>query len=157
NTSTPASDLYYTWYYGDGTSDTATNPHHVYYSSGDYTVRLMITNTKCVDSSIQSFTLTNLINAGFTALPDSYLCQGKPVTFTNTSTGGSTLNYEWYFGDGYTSTTPDNVHIYYNSGIYDAILVVSNYVPCYDTVKKILQVDSMSAISFSMTDSVFCR
>jgi len=158
NYSAPPADLYYTWYYGDGTSDTVTNPSHVYYSSGTFTIKLMITNTKCIDSSFQTITLGNLINAGFTADPDSFLCQGKPVTFTNTSSGGSTaLNYNWYFGDGYTSTTTSPVHVYLDAGLYNAILVVSNYVPCYDTVEKTLQVDSMSAISFSMTDSVFCR
>ena len=155
NHSAPASDLTYIWYFGDGSTDSSTNPTHIYYTPGTFTVKLLITNTRCYDSSKQNITLDNLIVAGFTAVPDSFLCQGSPVTFTNTSLG-TLLNYTWYFGDGTTASTTNAVHVYPNMGTYDVMLVVTNYIPCHDTVSKILMVDSMSAISVTATDSVLC-
>ena len=70
NTSTPPADLTYTWGFGDGgTGSTLTNPVHVYTLPGTFTIKLYITNTKCVDSSIQSLPITNLVKAGFTSVP----------------------------------------------------------------------------------------
>lgn len=156
NHSWPASDLTYIWNFGDGTpADTSTNPTHIYYTPGTFTITLHITNTRCYDSSKQNITLTNLIVAGFTAVPDSFLCQGKPVTFTNTSLGTS-LSYIWYFGDGNTATTTNTAHTYLYTGTYDVMLVVTNYVPCHDTASIKLTVDSMSAISVKASDSVLC-
>jgi len=155
NYSWPAPDLTYIWNFGDGTTSTDINPVHIYTVPGTYTIALYITNTKCFDTSKQSVTLNNLIFAGFTAVPDSFLCQGTPVVFTNTSTGIS-LSYNWYFGDGATATTTNATHVYPNSGTYNVMLVVTNYVPCSDTVTKTLAVDSMSAISIQVSDSVLC-
>ena len=155
NYSWPASDLTYIWDFGDGGSSTATNPTHIYHTPGTITVKLLITNTRCYDSSKQNIELKNLIVAGFTETPDSFLCQGSPVVFTNNSLGTS-LNYTWSFGDGATATTTDATHIYNNTGTYDILLVVTNYVPCSDTVIKSITVDSMSYIGIKATDTVMC-
>jgi gliding motility-associated-like protein len=155
NTSWPASDLTYKWYFGDGGTSTATNPVHIYYTPGTYTIKLVITNTKCYDSTTQTITLNNLINAAFTTTPDSFVCQGSPVNFTNGSLGTS-LSYVWSFGDGTTNTTTNPVHTYKNSGVYKVILSVSNYVPCFDTAITTLEVDSISTVSIKATDSVIC-
>jgi len=156
NSSWPASDLTYIWSFGDGDSSTAINPMHIYYSPGTYNIVLNITNTKCIADTTESVTLTNLINAGFTSDPAAYVCQKSPVVFTNTSTGTS-LNYTWIFGDEITDHTRDVTHTYNNTGVYNVILAVSNYVPCYDTVKETLAVDSISAISINATDTTICE
>ncbi len=155
NTSTPASDLTYHWDFGDGTASVATNPVHTYTTPGILKVKLIITNTKCFDSSIQNITLDNLMTAGFTDKPDSFLCQGKDVAFTNLSSGTS-LKYLWSFGDGFTDNAANPLHTYYNTGIYKIQMVVANYVPCYDTVTKYMAVDSVSFISVQATDTVLC-
>jgi gliding motility-associated-like protein len=156
NSSWPASDLTYIWSFGDGDSSTAVNPTHIYYSPGTYNIVLNITNTKCIADTTESVTLTNLINAGFTSDPAAYVCQKSPVVFTNTSTGTS-LNYTWIFGDEITDHTRDVTHTYNNTGVYKVMLAVSNYVPCYDTVKETLAVDSISAISITATDTTICE
>lgn len=61
----------------------------------------------------------------------SYSVTGLDVTFTNTSTGGTT--YLWDFGDGTTSTDPDPVHTYAGQNTYNVTLIVSNGV-CSDTI-----------------------
>ena len=156
NTSSPASDLTYFWDFGDGGTSAVTNPVHIYYLPGVFNVKLIITNTKCFDSLTQSVNVDNLIKAGFNAVPDSFLCQGKPVTFTNTSSG-TALQYTWIYGDGVLDHTLNTVHVFTNSGVYNVKLAVTNFVPCHDTASMVLSVDSISAISMKLTDSVFCR
>ena len=156
NTSWPASDLTYTWYWGDGTTSTATNPTHVYTTPGVYDIKLVITNTRCIDSITKSINLDNLVNAHFTANPDSFVCIGRPVTFTNTSLGTS-LNYNWVFGDGTTSGATNYVHTYTTPGIYNVVLAVSNFVPCFDTASKVLEVDPISGVGLASSDSVLCK
>ncbi len=156
NTSMPASDLSYVWTFGDGTNSTETNPSHIYYLPGTYTVNLTITNTKCYDSIKESFSLNNLIRASFNAAPDSFACTGTLITFTNTSLG-TLLRYVWSFGDGATDTNLNTSHTYHNTGIYDVKLIVTNYIPCHDTAVMPFSVDSISSISINTTDSVICE
>ncbi|MCD6011214.1 MAG: domain containing protein [Flavipsychrobacter sp.] len=156
NKSWPASDLSYTWSFGDGGISAATHPIHVYYSPGTFDIKLIITNTRCYDSITKSITLNNLINAGFNAVPDSFICQGESVALTNTSLGVD-MRYVWLFGDGATATTLNASHIYPNTGKYNVKLAVTNYVPCFDTATRLLEVDSISVISMKATDSVICK
>ena len=156
NMSWPASDLTYRWFFGDGDSSHAINPTHIYYHPGIDTIKLYITNTKCFRDTAEWVVLNNLINAGFTSTPDSFVCQGTPVTFTNTSTG-TLLNYTWAFGDQTYAATTNATHTYFKTGTYNVFLAVSNYVPCFDTARETFTVDSISAISMTATDSATCN
>ncbi len=49
----------YTWYFGDGTTSTATNPSHTYTTLGTYSVKLVAMGGSCGNDSI---TKTNLIS-----------------------------------------------------------------------------------------------
>ncbi len=49
NASTSTGPLYYIWEFGDGYSDTATNPKHIY-QQGIYTATLYADNHVCTDS-----------------------------------------------------------------------------------------------------------
>jgi PKD repeat protein len=49
---------------------------------------------------------------------------GSVVTFTNTSSGGTSLL--WNFGDGTTSTSSNPVHVYAVNGQYHASLIIFN-------------------------------
>ncbi len=156
NKSWPASDLSYQWYFGDGGTSTAVHAVHVYTSPGTFDIKLVITNTKCYDSLTKTITITNLINAKFNAVPDSFLCQGDQVVFTNTSLGVD-MKHTWIFGDGTTANTVDAAHVYNNTGVYNVRLAVTNYVPCFDTAIRVIAVDSISEISIKATDSVICK
>ncbi|MBL7690652.1 MAG: PKD domain-containing protein [Flavipsychrobacter sp.] len=155
NTSTPAADLTYTWTFGDGSVSTVTNPQHIYTLPGNYDVTLVITNTRCVDSISKKIAITNIVKAGFTNVPDSFVCTGVPVTFTNTSLGFQ-LKYAWTFGDGKTDTVADPVHVYNRTGTYKIVMALSNNVPCRDTARAVMTVDSISDVSIKLTDSVLC-
>ena len=156
NTSVPAAELSYRWYFGDGSTDISPDPVHIYYTSGSFTVRLIVTNTRCYDSTQVTLNLDNLIHAAFTTTPDSFVCQGSPVNYLNGSSGTALTNV-WLFGDGTTASAVNPVHSYVNSGQYMIQLAISNWVPCYDTARKMLTVDTDTKISILVTDTTVCR
>lgn len=153
NSSTPASELQYVWSFGDGTSDTARNPKHAF-PQGTYTVTLTITNGACTRTSSMVVPLIHPLDAVFSASP-VLLCQRGPVTFTNTSVGTSNT-YKWYFGNGATDVVSDPVYTYTNTGIYNAMLVATDFIGCHDTAIVPIEVDSIAAIKVDVTDTIFC-
>ncbi len=149
--------LYYIWEFGDGTSDTATNPFHVF-AQGIYTVTLIATNHVCTDSFKLKDSLIHPLIAAFTDSP-VIVCQGSPITFTNNTTLASTppLSYLWNFRDGGTSNAINPTYTFNRTGTYNVQLIAANFVPCYDTAYSTVLVDSSSPIQIAITDSVFCR
>lgn len=161
NLSTPTSTLaplFFRWYFGDGGTDTSRNPMHVYYHTGTapYTIKLIITNTHCVDSVMASIVLPEKVNANFYSNAGAYICQGTQVNFRDTSTGIG-LTWLWNFGDGATSTGKDPSHIYPNTGTYVVTLISTDNVPCKDTISQTVIVDSTSEVSLFASDTVLCR
>jgi gliding motility-associated-like protein len=152
NHSTSTGPLHYVWDFGDGQTDTATNPYHVY-GAGTYTVRLLATNHACSDTMTMTFTLGHPLEAIFAADP-IIVCQNDPVAFANTSIGAT--GYEWSFGDGATDVTATPTHAYQNTGQYKVQLIASNTIPCYDTAYATIQVDTISGVKMSLTDTVIC-
>lgn len=53
-------------------------------------------------------------------------------TFTDQSTGAST--WDWYFGDGNTSSNQNPINVYTTTGFYNVSLVVTNAAGCSDSI-----------------------
>jgi Zn-dependent metalloprotease len=108
NTSSNATNA--TWYFGDNTTSTQTNPSHTYTAPGLYTVSLAV-NSACGNDST---TQVSYINVNPPALPvsggDPSSCSAQ--SFTLTATGNGSL--EWFtqssggtpVGSGTSYTTP---------------------------------------------------
>jgi len=117
------------WSFGDGSaSNDCQTPSHTYLSPGSYTVILTVSGpggsgTKTLNSYVTVAT-SSLPVADFTASPTS---GQEPLTviFTKLSTG----NYDtavWSFGDGSTSSDPQNPsHVYTTTGVYTVTLTIS--------------------------------
>lgn len=145
----------YTWAFGDGSSDTAKNPAHIYSVQGSYSVTVYaIDSANCVDSAKQSFDLIHPIKSVFTATP-TIICQNQPVTFTNSSIGIDS-SFVWYFGNGVTDSNTNTSYTFTNTGVYTVSLVVKDFAPCYDTSKTVIYVDSNSSIRMDLSDTVLC-
>jgi len=145
----------YQWTFGDGTSDTNTNTTHIYYTQDTFDVQLTVYNGKCSDSVMQRIRLIHPLHASFIATP-ALVCQGSVVTFTNTSVD-SNGTYMWFFGNGATATTTNATYTYLNTGVYNVMLIVTDFVPCRDTAYATISVDTISAISIALTDTVICE
>jgi subtilisin-like proprotein convertase family protein len=75
----------------------------------------------------------------------SFTHTGAPsVQFYNTAS--TTYTYQWYFGDGGSSTTQNPLHVYAANGVYNVTLIVSS--PCgSDTTTQILNITSVGVES----------
>ena len=163
NNSFPATDLTYTWDFGDGGTSTEINPIHVYTNTtgASYVVKLYATNTRCIDSMLRTVNLNHFLKTDYSSNPAEFVCQTDPITFTNLSVGTG-VDYTWYFADGGSVTTTDAVHTYTNMGTYTTILVghnVTEGVHCYDTTRRSVVVDSNSILTLSVSGdaTAICR
>lgn len=125
----------YKWVFGDGTTSTAATPTHTYNGTGTYTVTLVYTTiTGCTDSVVMTDAVKVGIkpHAAFTLNPTT-VCAFQPITFTDNSTG-TVDQWFWTFGDGGTSSQPNPVYQYSDTGYFHVQLIVFNNT-CPDTVQ----------------------
>ncbi len=124
------------WYFGDGSTSTATSPTHTYSVGGIYTVTLECTgNTGCVSSMTKTALVTvTSPQVVFNASPRV----GCPPLTSNfsTATPPSPLTYLWNFGDGASSTSSNPSHTYTTSGTFDVTLTVTDAIGCTNTVTR---------------------
>ncbi len=133
------------WNLGNGQtpSNTNGNPFAVNYTpAGSYTVQLTTTSDNgCISlPTTQSVTVNALPLADF-ALPATPVCMpGGAATFTNQTNiaGGSTLSYQWSFGDGNTSAQTNPSNTYPSIGSYSVMLIATAASGCVDTVIKMM-------------------
>lgn len=153
NSSTGANS--YFWMWGDGFTDTTTNPGHTYNSAGTYTVTLVASNNGCKDTLTRTnYVTVQLPHADFYP---TFQCSSRlSYTFLDSSIGANT--YLWDFGDGNTSTTAGNVtHTYTTPGYYNVQLKVYNTLTgCYDTITKKISAIPVTTPSFSAADTTLC-
>ena len=159
STGTSTSSLYL-WRFGDGDTSTIQNPVHSYLSSGNYSVKLEVTDTAgvgCFDSITSVIIVpgngtTCLLSASFTQSSS-----GLTASFVNTSTGiTSTPFYMWSFGDATPSVTTVNpTHTYANAGTYNVDLIVSDSSGCIDTAYSTIVVAPLPCpITSTFTETI---
>ena len=144
----------YQWDFGDGSSSILPAPSHVYPVQGLYIVKLYAHSFTCVDSNIQTIDLRHKDSSAF-SITSPLLCQGQSTAFTNNSVA-TTPSYLWNFGDGTTSVSLSPTHTYLHTGTYLVSLIVSDFVPCYDTATQIVTVDSAGSLNMSLSDTTLC-
>ncbi|MEL6132571.1 MAG: PKD domain-containing protein, partial [Bacteroidota bacterium] len=162
NTSTgPVALASYEWNFGlSGGSSTLASPSFIYADTGSYTVSLVVEDVNgCRDTIVRTdYIRVSEPVAEFTAT-STQLCEGEQVTFTNTSTGDTTLiSYAWDFGDGTTATGAPVQHIYATNGTYTVRLIIENIVGCRDTIVKtnFIQVADGPNAQFTLSSPADC-
>ena len=125
------------WNFGDGLTDTATNPVHTFSSAGIYPITL-ITSTLCdADTVTQLVDLSDVIfphsDFSFAVAPCSL---SIPIINHSQNSGG----YVWNFGDGETDTLPNPVHTYSSSGTFLISLITKSSCGT-DTMVKAMTTD----------------
>ncbi len=133
NTSTPIPPSA-TWDYGDGTSSNSIDGSKSYASPGTYIVKMVANFGACLDSISKSITILPKPIASFTASTTG-ACQ-PPLTTTFTATTPGAVSYNWDFGDGSTANIANPTHTYTAYGSYDVTLIITNSSGCSDTLKK---------------------
>lgn len=120
------------WDFGDGQMiSNAQNPTHTYQKPGVYNVQMVAFNAAGSDTISKLLNMNGVLYGGF-SLPDS-IFRWDPVQFYDSSQVAT--SWQWYFGDGNTSSVQNPTHTYTNAGTYFLTLVVSN-PSCTTTVNQ---------------------
>ncbi|MGN6618342.1 MAG: PKD domain-containing protein [Ilyomonas sp.] len=133
----------YEWDFGDGTQSTDITPEHIYTQPGTYTVKLKVTSVRgCTDSfeMKRAVSIGEVPKANFSASPLD-ACAQTAIQFTDQSQGTIT-NWNWFFGDGGTSTAQNPLYQFTDTGYFKVRLIVANNA-CKDT----LDIDSLVHLS----------
>jgi len=134
----------YLWDFGDGTSDTASNPAKMY-GIGSYSVKLIATTS---DGCTDTLTIPNYIHvyhapiAQFSVSPAANVplfLRDANFQFSNSSVNAS--SFWWDFGDSTFTTASDPSHQYTSTGNYTVTLFAYDG-SCFDS----------ASVSFLMVD-----
>ncbi|RYZ99472.1 MAG: PKD domain-containing protein [Sphingobacteriaceae bacterium] len=159
----PNGILSYQWNFGDGNTATGQTVNHTYHNSGNYTVRLIITDAAgCKDTAtLENYIRVNGPKANFNAaVPGS--CLQSVVSFNDLSTTdgiNAITEWIWNFGDGNTQTftAAPFTHAYNNAGVYNVSLTVKDAAGCSASLTKTNHIIiSKPVASFVTADTVSC-
>lgn len=126
------------WNFGDLNGSISQQPSHLYNAPGYYDVTLTIESSNgCVDSVTQNISVNAVPDASFNmvGLPD---CTPVLAYFSDNSSG--TVNWQWSFGDGASSSLQSPSHNYIAGGSYSVNHIVITANGCSDTASMQVQV-----------------
>jgi gliding motility-associated-like protein len=133
------SNVTYSWDFGDGNTDTTTNPTHVYTIEGTFNVCLTVFDEFGCQSVICNQIVIGNPVANFIAVSSYEAC--PPATFTFNNNSDNEISYQWYVYNSdsvavdsstleipsFTLTIPD---------LYDVELIVTSASGCMDTMLR---------------------
>lgn len=112
-----------------------------------YTVTVTDTNN-CTANDDVTVTVFPRPQANFSVTAS---CFNNPNHFTDLSSGGNIIHWNWSFGDGTIDSVQHPSHTYNTSGTFIATLIVTTAEGCNDTFALPVNVYPLPAISFSST------
>jgi gliding motility-associated-like protein len=150
------------WDLGNGTVSLLEDPSTTYFSPGQYSIKLVIRNSRGADSiiKIQFITVYADPQVSFKGAPQGG-CAPLPVQFTDLSTAGSgtVSQREWDFGDGFLATVQNPNHTYLSPGNYNVSLRIANNFGCIAslTTPQYIQISNGVKAAFSNTLPAACN
>jgi PKD repeat protein len=133
------------WDFGDTGTSTDANPTHTYAATGDYDVKLDVTDSTVPpiqDSQTWPVSIWGNPAAAFAYAPNGV--EKWQYQFTNGSTAATdkpcpegALGYLWDFGDGLTSTLESPLHEFVGSQTaYSVVMTTTDGCGCTDTTQQ---------------------
>lgn len=140
NQSSTGNIAFYNWDFGDNTTDNTSDPLHIYNAENDYSVKLKITdNIGCTDSIIKSQIIHIHDARAIFSMNDTFSsCPPLVVSFNNQSI--NSIQNNWDFGDGNTSSLTNPSHTYTFAGKFKIQLAVVGNGGCTDTAYKEVEI-----------------
>jgi PKD repeat protein len=145
----------YTWDFGDGNTSTLRNPTYSYAVSGNYMVKLMVSDSLGCSNfkqANQAITIQNSPQFSFT-VNDSVGCDTSQL-FSFNGHGNSITSWHWFFGDGDSSSIQNPTHKYNNAGDYSIRLIAINQFGCSDTLEKVNHIKIHNKPNLDFTSSI---
>lgn len=150
------------WDFSDGQNETVQNPIVEFNQHGFYDATLTITTAVgCID-------IVSLGNAVVYPLPVAAFdpaiknCFNDTTWFEDESTVPNLLNdaivsWNWDFADSYSSTQPDDYHIYQQYGIYPVSFTTITDKGCEDVVTHDVEIFPLPEVSFTSDVTEGCQ
>jgi len=113
---------YIRWSFGDGSESSENNTSHIYYKTGTYDVSLVVYGDGGWAKKDTTVTIHEMPIVQFIVEKPRVRLPVEELELINTSEFGEA--YLWEFGDGYSSTEFEPVHLYEEKGVYDIRLTV---------------------------------
>lgn len=144
----------YLWNFGDGTTSSLANPHHVYNANGQFNISLTVSSSSdsnCTYTTYNYVMMNGLCDANFFVVQDSVNLSNFWIL--NYSTNNSNTTFLWTFGDGDSSSLQYPTHTYLTTGAYNLCVTVSDNNACSDThCAQINALRSASGTSITVID-----
>jgi len=116
----------YRWDFGDATPvSNSENPIHVYISEGNYEVSLNSYGEGGThETKLMIYAVTTPVTSFYTN--DTLVDISDSVHFFSNTNSSLPSTWLWSFGDGYTSTLENPIHLYSYPGTYSVVLTATN-------------------------------
>ena len=142
------------WNFGDGTTSNLQHPSKTFAKAGNYEMSLFIKSASgCISDTMKLPVVINALPVpSFTT--STVICEGKAITFTNTSQAGSGIinSYFYNFGDGTTALLSNEnpfTKSYELAGSYTIRFAVKTNKGCLaDTLTKVIEVNAQPVANF---------
>ena len=144
NDATYAGPVEYTWNFDEIGTSNDRNASFNFGSAGNKTVTLTSSIPGCENQVQNQYNLLPGPNTQFSA---GSVCATEELVFSNTSTDADT--YRWDFGDGFTNTNENPIHIYANGGLYTVTLTSEDTKGCTHTLEKEVSIPHVPDPMFS--------
>ena len=157
NNFTTNTNIGYNWDFGDGISQSAVNPTHIYTNYGHYDVNLIVTsNNGCINNLLQVVNISPLPVPEFTST--SICVNTPPTTFTSTSNipVGSITQLEWAFTNGNTGNGQVTTNVYNTPGVFNTTLTATSEFGCVDSITQPTIVYEKPTAMFSSNETQAC-
>lgn len=144
------------WSFGDGATDSVSNPVHAYATKGNYLLSLTVTSIEgCSEEFVQNINTNIYSHAGFIA---NDACLGDTTFFVDSSmvNVGTINNWSWKFGDGIFSADQNPTHVYSEAGSYNVILFLSTDAGCSATSIQQVTVHEKPMAHFNLSSEQYC-
>ena len=155
--SAPSNILSYSWSFGDGGTSAQANPSHTYTANGTYITCLTIFTADSCSSTYCDTVNISCIVPTFCSADFSYVDSCQNFSFSDSSFASHAItNWQWDFGDGNSSSSPNPFHSYGANGVYPVCLTISTSAGCVNTICDTVVVNCLSGncnANFSMDTS----
>lgn len=127
------------WDFGDGTTDTARSPVHIYKAAGNYTVKLFVANGTCTYKADSSIKIVN--ENGLLSITDSIGCRATRLNYAVSNVNADNIqNTIWHFtgnSDAQASAQgPSLAYAYGTTGSFRPYVEMVDILGCRDTLRS---------------------
>ena len=154
----------WTWYFGDGDTDSTQNPSYSYKSPGIYSVQLTATSnngcasTTTIADTVFPYTIPDFVvnNNPQCLIANSFVFKNKSMIYAGSS--DIIRAWSWNYGDSSIAVTTQNpTHTYKSAGTYNVILTTTTNHGCIDTISEKMTVIARPVAAFSVNKISQCE